>query len=607
MVGWLAGGMFVPSSGGPGVPTARLAGKMHAWRPTGAPQPLRSGSVMLKLATIIDNPGEPPVETRYRDPHVLRQLGYNGLVIYETTGLSGIDSPQVIKDHDLRHFVQQRMDHVRQTIDAARTANLQVYLSYDLLVLARDVVDQHATALCCRNRQPTLCPASDETLRRCRDALKALLDRLPFVDGVVLRFGDNDAARLPYLVGNDLYSPSCARCAQFGRADRIVRCLEQFHELVVKQLGKRLIVRAWNVRPNGMHDSVELCQRIVERLPGDPTDDRFILSFKFTQTDFWRYQRWNPASLTLGDRPVIYELQCQREFEGKGGIPNWQASLWRDGAPEVAEDDSPEARGGLAHVSDQVHLAGLWAWVRGGGWGGPFVSNESWIDANVYAVPRLADNPHVPAKQLARDWVRDRLHITREEDVAILADVLERSPQLVLQSFYIGPYARSLTQPWHPNADWIQDDLVDAEAAWRIVKRLPDHALDEVLREKDDAVEKVSLDRAAVRNLVDEHNRKTLEPLVHTLMYAESFYAALRDLLAALVAYRRYQQTRDRALAEVCRQRVFDAQMYWNHHVQRYASLPGCATAFREMNFWDLTQRILIEVDAITRQANVAQ
>jgi len=89
-------------------------------------------------------------------------------------------------------------------------------------------------------------------------------------------------------------------------------------------------------------------------------------------------------------------------------------------------------------------------------------------------------------------------------------------------------------------------------------------------------------------------------------MYAESFYAALRDLLAGLVAYRRYQQSHDPAQAEVCRQRIFDAQMYWNHHGQRYASLPGCATAFRELKFWDLTQRMLTEVDAVARKADVA-
>src|SRR5690606_33238860 len=122
-----------------------------------------------------------------------------------------------------------------------------------------------------------------------------------------------------------------------------------------------------------MHDSVELCQRIAARLPGEEADDRLVLSFKFTQTDFWRYQRWNPSSLTFGGRPILYELQCQREFEGKGGVPNWQAPLWRDGAPEVAEDVA-----GLANVADRVNLAGLWAWVRGGGWGGPFVASESW-------------------------------------------------------------------------------------------------------------------------------------------------------------------------------------------------------------------------------------
>ena len=51
---------------------------------------------MLKLATLIDNPGEPQAETRYRDPRHLKDLGYTGRVMYATTGLSGVDSPDSI-------------------------------------------------------------------------------------------------------------------------------------------------------------------------------------------------------------------------------------------------------------------------------------------------------------------------------------------------------------------------------------------------------------------------------------------------------------------------------------------------------------------------------
>ncbi len=552
---------------------------------------------MLKLATLIDNPGEPPVESRYRDPRQLKDLGYTGLVIYESTALSGVDGPDAVPDGEMRRWIAHHFDHIAQVIDDARRAGLDVYLSYDTLALARDLVDRQVTHMVCRNRPSVLCPASDLALERSVGALESLMLRYGDISGVVLRLGDTDAARLPHLVGNDVLSPHCPRCSGLGRADRIVRFVERFHDLVVARNNKRLIVRAWNVRPNGMHDSVELAQRVVERLPGadNPRDDRFVLSFKFTQTDFWRYQKWNPCSLACGDRPVIYELQCQREFEGKGGVPNWQAPLWRDGNPESTAADEPA---GLAQVAERVNLAGLWAWVRGGGWGGPFVKNETWIDANVFAVPRLADDPRADVDQIAGDWVRQRLHIDDEAIAAAVHEVLRDSTQVVRKAFYIGPFARRKATPWHPNADWIQDDLVDASAASRMIERLSDDELDEVVREKHEAVEQLTRGRSALYHLETDRNRKTLEPMINAMVYAESLYEALRDLLAGLAAYRRFVRHRSDAHAELARQKLLQAQSHWNHHTQRHGSLPGCATAFRETHFWELTQQILNDVTA---------
>jgi hypothetical protein len=549
---------------------------------------------MLKLATILDNPGEPFAETRYRDPRKLRQLGYNGLVLYETTGLSGVDSPERVGTGEVGRWVAQQFDAVRTRIDQARAADLNVYVSYDALSLARAIVEKNPAQFVCRNRPTSLCPASDAALELSVQSLAKLLAHLPDVQGVVLRFGDNDAARLPYLVGNDLYTPHCPRCSQFGRADRIVGVVKKFHDLVVQKLGKTLIVRTWNVRPGGLHDSVELCTRVAARLPAADPQGRFILSFKFTQTDFWRYQRWNPASLVWGDRPILYELQCQREFEGKGGIPNWQVPLWQQGGPEV----SGEGPRGLIEAAQRVPLAGLWAWVRGGGWGGPFVSNETWIDANAYAVPRLADQPAIPAATLAREWIDQRLGISDPQVADVLVQILEHSSQIVLKGFYIGPYARTKKEPWHPNADWIQDDVVDAQAAWRMIQQLADSALDDAVQEKSEAVEQIAHDRAALQHHSEDRHQQTIDPLLNTLVYAESLLEALRDLIAGLAAYRRFQRQRDAATAETCRQRLMAAQSHWSHHTQRHGSLPGAATSFRETHFWDLTQRILGEVMA---------
>ena len=500
---------------------------------------------MLKLATIIDNPGEPEVHSRYRDPAALKALGYNAVAIYESTALSGLESTDVIASGELRRWVTTHLERVTRTIDDAQAAGLAVYFFYDALVLPTDLVARQAANLTCRHRSGVLCPASEQAIELSVAALRAALARWPGTAGVVLRFGETDAARLPHLVGNEIYTPHCPRCSQFGRTDRIVTLLTRFHDLVVKQHGKQLIARAWNVRPNGMHDAVDLARNVADRLPqpapGEP--DRLLLSFKFTHTDFWRYQKWNPSSLVCGDRPILYELQCQREFEGKGGVPNWQVPLWRDGYPETRSDQPA----GLAHVSEQVNLAGLWAWVRGGGWGGPFVTSETWIDANVFAVPPLADDPTLEPAQLARQWVDERLKLTDAAARDVIVDILERSPEFVRDAFYIGPYARARTDPWHPAADWIQDDLVDAQAAWRIVQRLPEIELEAVVQEKRTAAEQVSDARARLQRLAAERSDAALEQLVNTLTYTESLFEALRDLLHGLVAYRRYLKHRSPA------------------------------------------------------------
>lgn len=560
---------------------------------------------MLKLATLIENPGEPAVQSRYHDFDELRTLGYNALAIYETTGISGLENAEVISSTELKRWVQNHFDRVDRTIEQARAADLDVYLFYDALVLARDVVERDVNALTCRHRPNTLCPASDRAIELSLSALESILLRWPGIAGVVYRFGDTDADRLPYLVGNDIYSPHCPRCSQFGRADRITTLLERVHGVVVGQHGKRLIARAWNLRPNGIHDSTDLARRVIERLPApvtapDPESKKtagdgpaFMLSFKFTQTDFWRYQKWNPSSLVAGDVPIIYELQCQREFEGKGGLPNWQLPLWRDGYPESVGDGAVR---GLAEAVDRVNLAGLWAWVRGGGWGGPFIKDETWVDANVFAVPRLADNPKADVAGIGRQWIDERLSLDTEAEADLLMDILERSPEFVCQAFYIGPFAASKADPWHPNADWIQDDVLDADSAWRMIQRLPESKLDEVIAEKAAAVDRVANCRARLHQLLSDRDHHDLERLGNTLSYAESFFEALRDLLAGLIAYRRYQKTRTPAARELTRSKLFAAQTHWNHHVQRFGSLPGAATAFRESHFWDLTQDILGEV-----------
>jgi hypothetical protein len=178
-----------------------------------------------------------------------------------------------------------------------------------------------------------------------------------------------------------------------------------------------------------------------------------------------------------------------------------------------------------------------------------------------------------------------------------LVELLKDSAELVRKAFYIGPFARTQPSPWHPSADWIQDDLLDTQAAWRIIQQLSTSQLDEAVHEKQQAAEDIGRHRAALQQLIGDREHKSIEPLVNSLLYTESFFEALRDLIAGLVAYRKFQKTNDSALAGVVQKKLFSAQDYWNHHTQRFGSLPGAATAFREENFWDVTQDLIAKVD----------
>src|SRR5690606_23371118 len=123
-------------------------------------RPLGYNPCMLKLAMLLNNAGEPLPDTQYGDPKHLADLGYNGLVVWETTSLSGVDKPESAGAGEMRRWVEQQFDITRQRIERAQAAGLDVYLTYDALTLASQVVQREGDTLLCKNRGHTLCPAS---------------------------------------------------------------------------------------------------------------------------------------------------------------------------------------------------------------------------------------------------------------------------------------------------------------------------------------------------------------------------------------------------------------------------------------------------------------
>jgi hypothetical protein len=285
---------------------------------------------------------------------------------------------------------------------------------------------------------------------------------------------------------------------------------------------------------------------------------------------------------------VIDELQCQREFEAKGAVPNYQPPLWRDGMPELDEST------GLADAADRVNLHGLWAWVRGGGWRGPYVNQqtETWIDANVVAVPQLAKDPEADVRKMADAWIEQRLEVTDPEAAEAIRGVLEHSTRVALQTFYIGPYARERREPWYPSADFIQDDQIDAEALWALLRRLPDNVLNDVAAEKAAAQQQLAADRQSLHRVADRLDGSARHTLPLSLEYAEKLVQTLRHLVEGMIAYRRWLRRPDASLAQAAEQSMRASQSSWVHHTQRIAARGG-PSAFVSDNLWDFTQQVI--------------
>lgn len=93
------------------------------------------------------------------------------------------------------------------------------------------------------------------------------------------------------------------------------------------------------------------------------THENLVFSIKHTAKDFWRTIPFN-RTIGVGKHRQIIEVECQREYEGKGAFPNYVI----DGVVNGFEEFRTQPRTGpigLAEVADNSVIAGIWTWSRG--------------------------------------------------------------------------------------------------------------------------------------------------------------------------------------------------------------------------------------------------
>ncbi len=521
-----------------------------------------------------------PLDPLYPEPEEALRLGFNAIMVDPWPALAlyeGYDPALYDGDRYPREraWVEARRERTAQRIARAKALHLTVVSTGDVPSLPRAALEKYRDQV----GPGTVCIDRPVTAELTVAALREVISTFPGIDVYMTRTGEN--YELGPLVGA-APGDSQSKCGGGAAVDRAVRLV---HDVVAGQYQRTYIHRAWDLGSGGIHGSLARASAFAQNLP----KDRFLLSFKHTQTDFWRYNPINP-NLTSGAAGMV-EFQAAREYEGKGAYPNYLGQLFATGGPEV---DKP---GGLRQIA-VAGVKAIWVWGKGGGWGGPVPHSSLWNDANTYALARLAWDPSADPERLALEFATLRFGQVAAPG---MAQVLTQSADANLLALYVGPAARR-RGPWAPNNLWVRDDVIRGGEAIAELYRQSRQAGDfeRAIGEKQLALrlaDGMIVEFERVAPAIDD--AATVAEVRASLQYHRALVAVLNSYLDGTFHYYRWldSQRTDEIARERAIERFYAWEADWAHYLEVTETLPAIASAYRNDGMEETAYNALIDLE----------
>ena len=417
-------------------------------------------------------------------PAMALRMGFNMIPVEphpaEVALLEEIKPP--LFSGETKQAVLERRGRLQQALAEARDHHLETMAWGDEFQLPRAVLRPDLIPLVCPSdydpEQAELgmglgrifCFARPKLWDLVRMKYKELFDDFPALSGAMVRLGENYAGLVGgHVVGNGVYAYGrpmyCAACRDLDYEERLTIAIQNLYRGIVRDSERLYVHRTWDLSDTLLHSNPEVFQQIFQDLP---KDDRFIVSTKYTTSDFWRYNPPNPTLFVDSGRPRMVEVQCTREYEGKGAYPDY-----------IGEEVQPI----LTDLAGRG-VAGLWSWHHGGGQGGPSVSLDVWNQANVYLTSELAWNPKRSPEAIAHEWAA---LLVGPEAAKSMAKLLLLSDDGVLALRYFEAYSRE-RPGWTPANLWMRDDKIRGSRHLAKIYHEARGDVSALVREKDRAV-----------------------------------------------------------------------------------------------------------------------
>jgi hypothetical protein len=348
-----------------------------------------------------DNPGEPPFVTAFNDPAKLREMGYDAkcFQLFDSAllGLTWDEFDPAIfpAGSEGRRWVLDKAADLTRRYQEVKDAGLQVYCMADLILLPRRLVELHDLGDWRDPRNPA-------TQRILRTAMAEMFERFPQLDGLVVRIGETYLNDAPHHVGGirEKTSPQ----------ETIIPLVGLLREELCQKRSKRLFFRTWL----SFDTDAAAYEQVSEAVEPHPL---LTFSVKHCEGDFHRGNRFSRI-MGRGRHPQIVEVQCQREYEGKGAHPNYIAQGVIDGFEEYEHTMPLDAMRSMRQFRDSPLFGGLWTWSRGGGWLGPYLKDESWCHLNAWVLVRWARTPGRSEAEVFADYARQELGLDAQDAAA---------------------------------------------------------------------------------------------------------------------------------------------------------------------------------------------
>jgi hypothetical protein len=372
---------------------------------------------------------------------------------------------------EARAWIEKQAPMLELQAQQAHAAGIKAYAWMQFVVLPKAIVARFKNEICDeRGRIDLERPMTQKIL--CAQ-LAELFDRCPSLDGIVARTGEIYLHDTPYHAAsaNGNESLMQANTAILRGPDSHIALLKILRDEVCVKRGKMVFYRTWDFG-NNFHVNPKYYLKVTDAIEPHPN---LVFSIKHQAGDFLRMMPFNPT-LGIGKHRQIVEVQCQREAYGKGAHPFYIGDGVINGWEEYAQIMPPGQPRGLRDIVNNTNFAGVWTWSRGGGWEGPYITNELWCALNAYVVSQYAQNPKRTEEEIFNEFAAQQLGL-KGGDIARFRELNLISAAAVLRG------QCSLIKPvdlW-----WARDDFI---AAPNLSMLATTNLAAEALAEKTEAV-----------------------------------------------------------------------------------------------------------------------